>query len=310
MLLGSAILISSCGSADYSDCGSPDAQKVIDALIKEELGYFVENELDSSDAIGSYDTAKLEMAVKRLKIMLEDVRTSKDDPDSSRSMCQANLRLTIPENVEQTANNARAMAELDNIRKLANQYKIKRKGQSYEANFEYFIQPTDDKKKIFAEIDDNSPTLKFLGEVLSSYLLADQIRDSRIESDMAEAAEQREIRLAEQAELESEREMGDAIKQQAGAEMNEAKVENKMASDRIQAVWLAIPKETRSRLLPLQRAWIQKKLAQCKVESAGSHEIKEQREANRLRCDTRLTAQRINFLEPNTEYNDSDADEE
>jgi uncharacterized protein YecT (DUF1311 family) len=53
---------------------------------------------------------------------------------------------------------------------------------------------------------------------------------------------------------------------------------------------------TRARLLPLERAWIRKKDADCAVESAAASIESMAKETARLICDTRITKDRIGWL--------------
>ena len=64
----------------------------------------------------------------------------------------------------------------------------------------------------------------------------------------------------------------------------------------INAVWSAIPSETRSELAALQKAWVRKKNADCRIESltAGGSEVDIQ--VNQLNCDTRAQIDRTNWL--------------
>ena len=191
------------------------------------------------------------------------------------------------------------MADMGDVRKLANRYKMKRKGQNYTTDFDYFVQPTDDGKKLFAEMDDDAPSMKFLGEVLASFLLSDEIREEKIEEDQAAAAEEKKKRDKERAEQAEEREIDEAFSAEATAELDVAKVERKLASDRIQAVWLGMPKDVQNQIDTLHSAWVKKMKAQCKVEAAGSDSRKAMRLAKELRCQTLKVRSCASSLERN-----------
>ncbi len=262
----------------------------VEAMLQKELEKRVRNQLDSEGSLEGYDSAKLRTGTKKVKVTLEDVRTIRDDPDSSRQFCSGRILLKIPDSIVEAADSTRALAEVENVKKLANQHRVERLGDKYGLEMEYSIQPTDDGQKLIAETDGDSSLFTFLTELFASYLMSEEVRNSVIEAKKAEAAEERE-------RLRAERELDTALGAQAAANLNEAKVEYKMATDRINTIWRAIPKSTRNQLLPLQRAWIKKKEAACRVEAAGSDEREENREATRLRCDSRMTEARSNQLE-------------
>lgn len=283
-------LTAGCGGifGNSPDCGSEKAQKQIDQLLKEELEFAVQSDLDSKKELGSYDATELENTVKRIKIKLQDVRTSRDDPDSSRLACRATLTVDLPKAVESTANEALSLAELGSVREIANRYKIKRRSGNYASDFDYFIQPTDDGSKLFAEIDDDARSLEFLGEVLATYLLADEIRSEKIEEDKAEAEAKRAEREARDAEEAIEREAEQAFNAEGSAALNAAKVERKLASESINAVWDAMPMAAQRDIDKLHDAWVGQMKARCAARAAGTDQRASMRQAKELQCQTSM----------------------
>lgn len=65
----------------------------------------------------------------------------------------------------------------------------------------------------------------------------------------------------------------------------------------------------RQRVLPMQRAWIKRKDAECKIEAANTSTDPTEREAARLQCQARFNNQRageINDLVNRTAYQQSE----
>ena len=62
------------------------------------------------------------------------------------------------------------------------------------------------------------------------------------------------------------------------------------------AVWQGIPAESRARLLDLQKAWVRKKDADCRVEAASASADPTETQVARLKCDTRMQGERANWL--------------
>jgi uncharacterized protein YecT (DUF1311 family) len=296
------LILSSCSNAVDVECGGQATISAVEEMLQKSLEDSVRNQLDSEGSIDGYDSSKLRSGTRQIKVVLEDVRTIKDDPDSSRKSCSARVELTLPNNVIEAADSARSLAGMSDVKKLAHQNRIERSGNKYGRELEYSIQPTDDGKKIIAETDEDSSLFTFLTELFSSYLLSEEVRNRAIEADKLAANEAREAKMLEE-ETES------AIQENALANLNEAKVENRLAVQRINAIWGAIPKSTKSRLLDLQRAWIRKTTAQCKVEAAGTSELSADREATRLRCETRAQVQRASQLERFASYEDDTSTE-
>lgn len=283
-----------------AECGSEDARKLVDELVKEELEAKVQGGLDGEFPLGSYDVTALANVVKRIKLSLEDVRTSRDDPDSSRLSCRAAAVIDLPDELERTVNEVGAMAEMPNVSALSNQYKIKRRSGTYVSEFDYFVQPTDDGSKLYAETDTDSATFSFLGQVIVTYLLADKIREAKIAKDR-EAAEAQRLELeAKRAEEEMQRESEAAFEAEGAAALSAAEVERKLASDRIGAVWRAMPREAQTDLEALHNAWVKQMKARCAAEAAGSDVRETMRRATELNCQTRLVRSCAATLARNT----------
>jgi len=303
-LLGLAAALSlTAGCSDIlggdPDCGSDEAQKLIDQLVKEELEFAVQSDLDSQKELGSYDATELENAVSRIKLRLEDVRTSRDDPDSSRLACRATLVIDLPKAVESTANEALSMAEAGTVREIANRYKIKRRSGKFASEFDYFVQPTDDGDKLFAEMDDDAPALAFMGEVLGSYLLADEIRDQKIEADKAEAEAKRAEREAREAEEAIEREAENAFNAEGAAALKAAQVERELASESINAMWKAMSPAAKASIDKQHDAWVSQMNARCAAQAAGTDKRASMRKARELSCQTTYVKNCTNILRRN-----------
>jgi len=134
-----------------------------------------------------------------------------------------------------------------------------------------------------------------IGDIVGGHLLrkpVEQANRTRIDQ---EAAEQQQ---AEQAQTD-----------QREAAYEEAKATNDLATQGINASWNALPSEVRQRVLPMQRAWIKRKDAECKIEAANTSTDPTEREAARLQCQARFNNQRaseINDLVNRTAYQQSE----
>lgn len=257
-------------------CAGEDTLRAIDEALKEDLEFAVQTGLDRRGGLGSYDVGDLERAIERIKFELDDVRSARDEDENLLS-CRASLRVTLPKLVEDEANEALTMSESGDVRRIANRYKMKRNKGGYAADIEYTVEQTDDGKKVFVDIEDDASSLDFMGEVHAAYVLADEIRDEKIAEDQAKAAE-----------LRAEREAEEALNKAGEAALKTARVERKMASDAINAVWVSMPKAAQNELNALHGAWVEQMKATCKAQTAGSDTRPAMREAEELSCQTRM----------------------
>lgn len=183
----------------------------------------------------------------------------------------------------QKAEQARSAVGLGTITQLADASDIDREADSFEDKIEYDVQPTDNGDKVFSETNSGAPIINLVSEIVSASLIEPTVQQAAV-------AEQ-EAKQAQQAQQDA------ALAQQKAANLNSARTDDQLASQQILAVWRALPAEVRSKLLPLQRAWAQKKDADCKVEAANASTDPEEMETARLNCDVRETRERTDALE-------------
>ena len=281
-VLALGALLSGCGVA-ATDCASESSREVITSIVREQVEKAAEADLSSEDGTKLAGAAKIRATVAELKVLIEDIRTTKKDPDSTKRFCAGTAKVVVPLAMIQDADQTRKLLDLPNVDSLLEQSGLKRSADSVTFDVEYSVQPTDKRDKIYGEIEGAAPAFTALGQVVAAHLARRDIEGANQAQAVQEAAAAAET--AKQTEA----------AQKADLEM--ATAENKLANQQINALWKSLPEEARGQLLELQRAWVRKKTADCNIEAAGVSTEAMPKEAARLRCDTRLTMGRISELQ-------------
>jgi uncharacterized protein YecT (DUF1311 family) len=281
-LLALGALLSSCGVA-ATGCASDSSREAITSLVREEVAKAAEAELALEDGSRMSAASKVRATVAELKVLIEDIRTTKKDPDSTRRFCAGTAKVVIPLNMIQDADQTRKLLDLSSVDSLLEEAGLTRSADALTFDLEYSVQPTDKRDKIYGEVEGASPKFAALGQVVGAHLARDEIEGaSKAWAAKAAAAEAETARQTEAAQK---------------ADLDMAAAENKLANQQINAVWKALPEDARSQFLEMQRAWVRKKTADCNIEAAGASTEALPKEAARLRCDTRLTTTRISELQ-------------
>jgi uncharacterized protein YecT (DUF1311 family) len=281
-LLALGALLSSCGVA-ATGCASDSSREVITSLVREQVAEAAEAELALEDGSRMSAASKVRATVAELKVLIEDIRTTKKDPDSTKRFCAGTARVVIPLTMIQDADQTRKLLDLSSVDSLLAEADLNRSADTVTFDLKYNVQPTDKRDKIYGEIEVASPRLTALGQVVGAHLARDEIEGaSKAWAAKAAAAEAETARQTEAAQK---------------ADLDMAAAENKLANQQINAVWKALPEDARSQFLEMQRAWVRKKTADCNIEAAGASTEALPKEAARLRCDTRLTTTRISELQ-------------
>ena len=268
------------GSA--SSCTSEDAKSVTVSLIKDQIIKLVK--VRNSDGSEQLSSSKVRAALSELQLSLDDIRTSKNDPNSTKKFCMGTIKLVAPANVVTDAEEARQLAGEGTLTALADASDVEANANVFTAPLEFNVQPTDDGQKIFASLENGTSALKFFAELVVDDLLYSTVRDAK-----AQEQQQQQAQAAAQQS---------ALAEQQAANLEEAKTENKLATQNINAVWAGIPSSTRGQMLNLQRAWGRKRNADCRVEASTTSTDPAEVELNRLKCDTRMQNERASALRP------------
>ncbi|WP_137786181.1 lysozyme inhibitor LprI family protein [Sphingomonas sp. 3P27F8] len=279
-----AAMLASCGREPV-DCTSEAAQASVVGLVKEQFEKnSVENlkNKDGEEGAPQVGLSKIRAVISALVVNLEDIRTSKEDPNSTKKFCTASLVVGFTPRLISDADKARDASGFSSVSELASVNNVEHVGNKFKSVIDFNVQPTDDGKKVFAEVETGKEMFNFVSSVISYGLALTSIENAKRQEDEQTRA---------QAEAQSS-----ALAEQHNASLEAAKAENQLAVQTIAAAWKGIGSETRVRILPAQKAWIRKKDADCGVESASAAVDPVERETARLVCDTRTTRDRINWL--------------
>jgi uncharacterized protein YecT (DUF1311 family) len=276
-----AIALAGCSQlgGKSSSCSGADAASVTIDIVRDAVMRHASAREEEGPALSK---SKVRATVRQLALTLEDVRTTKDDPNSTKQFCTGRLKAVVPAEVLQDANDTRQMAGLNTVEEMADNANVEANANAFTADIDFNVQPTDDGSKIYSQVENGDEAVTFLSEVVKSHLMKSAIADAKAEQDRMEAE-----RVAAET----------AANVEANAAMlEEARAENSMAIETINAIWKAIPNDARSRIQPLQVAWIKKKDAMCRLEAAESASSEEQRRITKLKCDTREQNSRAQSL--------------
>lgn len=264
--------------AAETTCSSPNAISVTEGLVSQEIEKATLNGVKRPDGTYAVSPANVRATVALLKVTIDQIRTTKTDPNSTKRFCTGSVKVVVPINLLQDADKARALKNASTLDALAEGANVQRAADAFTFQLDYAVQPTDDKQSTFAESDALAPYAAFFSETVTSALLK-----TAIEGQVA--ADQQ----AQEQQVEAQRQVSEAALQQAQAD-------NKLSQQTIGAAWKAIYPDTRAQILDAQRAWIAAKTANCNVQAAGASTEAIDRETARLKCDTVANQERMTWL--------------
>lgn len=145
------LLLSACQSKSV-DCSNEEGlSKIIAELSKE-----AEQEIKATNPTATLSVIRA--AVNNLDFSIKQVRTSKQDPNSTKIFCEADFVVNIPVKIIEDSEEAMKQAGYNSNVELALEehgFEISSAAaNSYQTTFSYDLQPTDDGKNILSNIDE------------------------------------------------------------------------------------------------------------------------------------------------------------
>jgi hypothetical protein len=276
-----ALGLSACNKAGVT-CGSEDAHAVVVDIVKGEVRKRAAESGEDKENGAKLSLSKIRAAVEQLRITLADVRTTREDPNSSKRFCSATLRVVLPASLIEEADRAREVAEMPSISSTADNLNIEHSADTFEVDVEYEVQPTDDGDRLFAEVEGLESFSAFLGESVAWAMSRTRLEDGQREAQALEATQAAAMSVA--------RAEGQKLS------LESAQAESALANQSINALWRDLGSATRKELLEAQRSWGRKKDADCRLEGAAASVVPAEAEASRLNCDARITRDRYAYL--------------
>lgn len=288
------------GDASGPNCNSEDSKTLVRDLLQQQLNEQGMAQLRNLIQQGETNpgASALRAAANQIQIQIDDVRTSRNDPQSSKKFCAAQLTLTLPPNLLNDANQSRQYSQSNSVQDSAVLNNLNLDGTRMRHELEYAIQPTDDGKKIYAEVSNSAALTQFVSEILVDALRKPALQASALAEQQqaqqeASAAAAEAAAAAAAAAQQSAQQQADQAAYQA---LQQAEVQQQLdtANKQMNLVWQATSRWVRSQLLADQRVWLKKRELECRLNSAEA--APDQQELQRLRCETQVTQQRIPTL--------------
>ncbi|NHB57071.1 DUF1311 domain-containing protein [Acinetobacter shaoyimingii] len=224
------------------------------------------------------DMGKLRAALAKVTFNVTDIRTNNSDPNSKKEYCVTNFVVNIPGEIITDADAARAVYDDTKVAQAAVLADLSLESNQLKTSIDYMVQPTDDAKKVYVQLEN--------GESVA-YFVRDVVIDSLLKSARLNAAE-----IAKQEELQRQAEEAAAEKEYNSLLISEAQTRLDNANKNLNLVWNATTKEVRDQLLDEQKIWLKKRDLECKLDSTDAVNP----EIHRLNCEASMTEQRTSVL--------------
>ena len=133
------------------------------------------------------DMGKLRASLANVSFNVNDIRTNNSDPNSKKEYCVTTFVVNLPSNMIKDANDARDVYGEVNVAQSAVLSDLSLESNTLKTSLDYMVQPTDDAKKVFVQLENGESAAYFVRDVVIDSLL----KSARLNA--AEVAKQEEI---------------------------------------------------------------------------------------------------------------------
>ena len=187
-------MLSACDKQiSKTNCSSEAAYKLVSQTITDDVAKETSDEKYSNTGKFIFDKAKIRASLEQLQITVESVRTTKEDPNSSKKFCSGVLKVTIPTSMLADANQSKELENKPTISDNARELNIDNSINIFtKKDFEFSVQPTDDGKELYVE-SENTIWVRLLHDIIRSALLKPILEIQRAEQVQKTEQEQQEV---------------------------------------------------------------------------------------------------------------------
>ncbi len=260
-----AVLLGGCDAIGAKqnkvDCSNKAGLETLKTLITEQA----EKELKQAEHSG----AAIRATLNKLTLSIEEIRTSKTDPDSTKVFCDASLFLTLPtdfyEDVKVALDAAESGETIEDILESHDYQPSKTAANAFYTQISYELQPTDDGKQIFARTD--SAAASAISTLAQWSLYKKDILKAAAQAKRAAKEETPPSTEEEPSTENTSSEVSQASQSEQKAQLEHAKKAYKQSVARINATYNALSKESQELLRDEQIAFNKEREANCKSSS-------------------------------------------
>lgn len=172
LLFFTSLTLAGCNKqTPTASCSSPDTQKLINNLLTEQaVKLTIEKRYDQYDGSFVFGAIKIRASLAQIQVAVENVKTVKQDPNSSKNFCSGLLKVTVPITMLTDVEQARDSQHQLKIAQYARQLNIENSINVFTQSVEYTVKPTGDGKEPHVEFE-SAAWAQLLDEITTAALL-------------------------------------------------------------------------------------------------------------------------------------------
>ena len=250
-----------------ANCSSPTAIDLVREIVTEAVETEVRAANKGLPENRRLDLSKVRALAGEIQFELLDVLTAKNDPNSTKKFCEAQLTMRVPSSTLDAANQQRKERGQVRIQTMAEDENFKIDLDKFSTNVSYSVQPTDDGKKIYVNLENAKRIQSLTTEIVVFASL-----NSRLAQTPQTSIQDAALNGPGASTPVTPAVVGSVPPAVVNDELTASAAAYESAEREINLIWKALPKEVRDENLPAQRAFNAEKESVCFKEASAAGE--------------------------------------
>lgn len=250
-----------------TSCSSPTAVQLIQKLVTEDIESEARDANKGLPEDRRLDLSKVRAFAGELQFELQDIITTKNDPNSTKKFCEAQLTMRVPSAALDAANRKRKELGRPQVQTAAEDANFKVDLNKFVMKAAFNVQPTDDGQKLYLGLENATTLTRLAGEIVLLAAIGSRTAEPA-QTSIQEAA--RPPASVSKAEPLAPAVAGTPATGATSDELASSSASFAAAERDINTLWKALPKPVRDTHLDAQRAFNVEKESVCFKEASAA----------------------------------------
>lgn len=165
-------------------CGDEQTITLVNSLLEKEIQSQVKSMTIEREV--KTDSSGVRASISQLDLAIEDVRTSKKDPNSTKEFCSATLNVGFNSDMIKKTNFVRDYYGQEKLDEEAFQQGFDMEGNNLSYELDYSVQPTDKGEKAFGDLQNGDELISFIAEAIVDSIQKNEVQAMKARDNQAQ----------------------------------------------------------------------------------------------------------------------------
>lgn len=172
------VTLAGCGKEKIT-CSSPIVVSSTTEILSRETVQQL-NDSESGKKDKAYTADRIQSALKEISLSIDSIRTSKEEPGSTKVQCAATLKITTSEKFHADAvEGSKLLKVSEELDTYARRQGFEYANKTFSKQISYEFQPTDDGSKVITSVQEATPIADFVSNLMAAAIIKPLLAEAK-----------------------------------------------------------------------------------------------------------------------------------